>query len=182
MCEDVEALGGELEDDVPVRRLLWGPLVGSVLRPVEGDLVAPSPAVVGEEAEDGVLLRVLHAFHVRCHVDDVDGVLFLPFLCGGAWRGGGGGVPVEPGPRDVGQVVLEDARYSAGPLLASWVGWWRRRALDRCVQGARSRGGGGGRGGIMRAGVRGVACCGLKLRRGEVHMMLRVLRVLELQL
>ena len=63
----------------------WGP----VLRSVEGDLVAPSPAVVGEEAEDGVLLRVLHAFHVCRHVGDVDGVLVLPFLCGGAWRGGG---------------------------------------------------------------------------------------------
>ena len=44
--EDVEALGGELEDDVPLRCLLWGPLVGPVLRSVEGDLVAPSPAVV----------------------------------------------------------------------------------------------------------------------------------------
>ena len=149
MREDVEALGGELEDDVP-RRLLWGPLVGPVLRSVEGDLVARSPAVVGEEAEDGVLLRVLHAFHVCRHVGDVDGVLVLPFLCGGAWRGGGGGVPVESRPPDVGQVVLEDARYSAGPLLASWVGWWRRRALDRCVQGALSRGGG-----------RGGALCGL---------------------
>ena len=29
------------------------------------------------------------------------------FLCGGAWRGGGRGVPVESRPRDVGQVVLE---------------------------------------------------------------------------
>ena len=87
--EDVEALGGELEDDVPLRRLLWGPLVGPVLRSVEGDLVAPSPIVVGEEAEDGVLLRVLHAFHVCRHVGDVDGVLGLPFLCGGAWREGG---------------------------------------------------------------------------------------------
>ena len=59
MCEDVEALGGELEDDVLLRRLLWGPLVGFSLRLVEGDLVAPSPAVVGKEAEDGVLLPVL---------------------------------------------------------------------------------------------------------------------------
>ena len=83
MCEDVEALGGELEDDVPLRRLLWGPLVGSVLRSVEGDLVALPPAVVGEEAEDGVLLRVLHAFHVCRHVGDVDGVLVLQSLCGG---------------------------------------------------------------------------------------------------
>ena len=60
MCEDVDALGGELEGNVGLRRLLRGPLVGSALRPVEGDLVASSPAVVGEEAEDGVLLRVLH--------------------------------------------------------------------------------------------------------------------------
>ena len=50
--------------------------------------MAPSSAVVGEEAEDGVLLWVLHALHVRRHVGDVDGVLFLPFLCGGAWRWG----------------------------------------------------------------------------------------------
>ena len=107
MREGVEALGGELEDDVPLRCLLWGPLVGPVLRSVEGDLVAPSPAVVGEEAEDGTLLRVLHAFHVCRHVGDVDSVLVLPFLCGGAWRGGGGGVPVESRPRDVGQVALE---------------------------------------------------------------------------
>ena len=152
MREGVEALGGELEDDVSLRRLLWGPLVGPVLRSVEGDLVAPSPAVVGEEAEDGVLLRVLHAFHVCRHVGDVDGVLVLPFLCGGAWRGGGGGVVYSwsPGPVTSGRSCSSDARYSAGPLLASWVGWWRRRALDRCVLGALSRGGG-----------RGGALCGL---------------------
>ena len=76
-------------DDVPFRRLLWGPLVGFALWPVEGDLVAPSSAVVGDEAEDGVLLRVLQAFRVRRSVGDVNGVLLLPFLCGGAWRGGG---------------------------------------------------------------------------------------------
>ena len=46
-----------------------------------------------------------------------------------------------------GRSCSRDARYSAGPLLASWVGSWRRRALDRCVQGARLRGGGGGAGG-----------------------------------
>ena len=107
MREGVEALGGELEDDVPLRRLLWGPLVGPVLWSVEGDLVAPSPAVVGQEAEDSVLLRVLHAFHVCRHVGDVDGVLVFPFLCGGAWRGGGVGVPVESRPCDIGHVVLE---------------------------------------------------------------------------
>ena len=89
MCEDVEALEGELEDDVQLRRLFRGPLVGSALRPVEGDLMAPSPAVVGEEAEDGVLLRVLHALHVRRHVSDVDGVLFLPLLWWMRWGGGG---------------------------------------------------------------------------------------------
>ena len=88
--------------------------------------------------------------------------------------------PWSPGPVTLGRSRSRDARYSAGPLLASWVGWWRRRTLDRCVQGARSRGG-GARGGIMRAGVGGAACCGLELRRGEVHMMLRVLRVLEFQ-
>ena len=88
--------------------------------------------------------------------------------------------PWSPGPVTSGRSCSRDAWYSAGPLLASWVGWWRRRALDRCVQGARSRGG-GARGGILRAGVRRAACCGLELRRGEVHMMLRVLRVLELQ-
>ena len=85
MCEDVEALGGELEDDVPLRRLLWGPLEGFALRPLEDKLVAPSPAVVGEE--DCVLLRVLHALEVSCHVSDVDGVLFPPFLCGGPPKG-----------------------------------------------------------------------------------------------
>ena len=54
--EDIGALGGELEDSAPFSRLLWGPLVGFALWLVEGDLVAPSPAVVGKEAEDGVLL------------------------------------------------------------------------------------------------------------------------------
>ena len=83
--------------------------------------MAPSPAVVGEEAEDGVLLRVLHAFHVCRHVRDVDGVIVLPFLCGGAWRGGGGGVPVEPRPRDVGQVVLE-GRPVLGGAFAGFLG------------------------------------------------------------
>ena len=52
--------------------------------------------------------------------------------------------PWSPGPVTSGRSYSSDARYSAGPLLASWVGWWRRRALDRCVQGALSRGGGGG--------------------------------------
>ena len=96
--------------------------------------------------------------------------------------GGGGAVvyPWSPGPVTSGRSRSSDARYSAGPLLASWVGWWRRRALDRCVQGALSRGG-GARGGILRVGVCGAACCGLELRRGEVHMMLCVLRVLEFQ-
>ena len=77
--------------------------------------------------------------------------------------------PWSPGPVTSGRSCSSDARYSAGPLLASLVGWWRRRALDRCIQG------------ILRVGVRGAACCGLELRRGEVHMMLRVLRVLEFQ-
>ena len=66
--------------------------------------------------------------------------------------GGGGAVVYQwsPGPVTSGRSCSSDARYSAGPLLASWVGWWRRRALDRCVQGALSRGGG-----------RGGAFCGL---------------------
>ena len=58
---------------------------------------------------------------------------------------GDGGVVVylwSPGPVTSGRSRSRDARYSAGPLLAAWVGWWRRRALDRCVQGARSRGAG----------------------------------------
>ena len=57
--------------------------------------------------------------------------------------------PWSPGPVTSGRSRSSDARYSAGPLLASWVGWWRRRALDRCLQGALSRGGGGGRGGAF---------------------------------
>ena len=88
--------------------------------------------------------------------------------------------PWSPGPVTSGKSCSRDARYSAGPLLALWVGWWLRRAFDRCVRGARSQK--GGRGGILRGGVRGAACCGLELRRVEVHMMLRVLRVFELQL
>ena len=39
--------------------------------------------------------------------------------------------PWSPGPVTSGRSRSSDARYSAGPLLASWVGWWRRRALDR---------------------------------------------------
>ena len=54
--------------------------------------------------------------------------------------------PWSPGPVTSGRSCSSNARYSAGPLLASWVGWWRRKALDRCVQGALSRGGGGGGG------------------------------------
>ena len=95
--------------------------------------------------------------------------------------GGGGGVPVESRPRDVGQVVREGRPVLGGPFAGFVGGVVAPRALDRCVQSARSRGG-GGRGGIMRAGVRAAACCGLELRRGEVQMMLGVLRALELQL
>ena len=182
MCEDVEASGVELQDDVPLRSLLWGPLVGSVLRSVEGDLVARSPAVVGEEAEDGVLLWVVHAFHVCRHVGDVEGVLVLPFLCGAAWRGGGGGVPVESRPRDVGHVVLQGRPVLGGPFAGFVGGVVAPQGVGQVRPGRPLAGGGGARGGIMRAGVRGAACCGLQLRRGEVHMMLRVLRVLELQL
>ena len=68
--------------------------------------------------------------------------------------GEGGAVvyPWSPGFVTSGRSCSRDAGYSAGPLLASWVGWWRRRALDRCVQGARSRGGGGGGAGGHYAG------------------------------
>ena len=72
---------------------------------------------------------------------------------------GDGGVvvyPRSPGPVTSGRSRPRDARYSAGPLLASWVGWWRRRALDRCVQGAGSRGGGRG-GAFCRPGWPGSA-------------------------
>ena len=83
--------------------------------------MASSLAVVGEEAEEGVLLRVLHAFRVRRHVRDIDGVLLRPFLFGGTWRGGGGAVPVQPLPRDVGQVALE-GRPVLGRVLAGFMG------------------------------------------------------------
>ena len=155
--------------------------MGSVLRLVEGDLVAPPRAVVGEEAEDGVLLRVLHAFHVCRHVGDIEGVPVLPFLCGGAWRGQGGGVPVEPRPHDVAQVVLEGRPVLCGPFAGFVGGVVAPQGVGQ-VRPGRPLAGGGERGGIMRAGVRGAACCGLELRRGEVHMMLRVHRVLEFQL
>ena len=149
MREDVQALGGELEDDVPLRRLLWGLLVGPVLRSVEGDLVAPSPAVVGEEAEDGVLLQVLHAFHVCRHVGDVDGVLVLPFLCGGAWRGAGGGVPLESRPRDVGQVVLEGRPVLGGPFAGFVGGVVAPQGVGQVRPGRPLAGEGGGCGGAL---------------------------------
>ena len=63
--------------------------------------------------------------------------------------------PWSPGPVTSGRSRSSDARYSAGPLLASWVGWWRRRALDRCVQGALSRGGGAVGGHFAGWGLRG---------------------------
>ena len=65
--------------------------------------------------------------------------------CAGAPGEGGVVVyPWSPGPVTSGRLCSRGAWYSAGSLLASWVGWWRRRALDRCVQGARPRGGGCG--------------------------------------
>ena len=130
--------------------------------------MAPSPAVVREEAEDGVLLRVLHALHVRCHVGDVDGVLFLPFLCAGAWRWGGGGVSVEPRPRDVRHVVLK-GRPVLGGALAGFVGGVVAPQGVGQVCPGRLFAGWGLRGCILRAGVagvRGVTCCGLGFRRG----------------
>ena len=106
MREDVGDFGVEQEDYAQFRPLLRRLLVGFALWPVEGDLPAPSPAVVGDKPEDAVLFRILHVLHVRCHVHDIDGLLLLPFLCGGARRGGGR-VPVESLPCDVGQVALE---------------------------------------------------------------------------
>ena len=88
---------------------------GFTLWPVEGDLVAPLPAVAGKEAEDDVLVWVFHVVHVRRHVHDVDSVLLLPFLCGCARRGGGL-VHSVPLPCDVGQVVLEGCSVLVGAL------------------------------------------------------------------
>ena len=85
---------------------------------------------------------------------------------------GGEGVevyPWSPGPVMSGRLCSRDAWYSSGPLLALWVRGWCRRALDRCVQGACSRGrgcGGGILGGVGVAGVRGVACRGFRFWRG----------------
>ena len=95
--------------------------------------------------------------------------------------GGGGGVPVESWPRDVGQVVLEGRPVLGGPF-AGFVGGVVPPQGAGQVRPGRPLAGGGAQGGIMRAGVRGDACCGLEPRRGEAHMMLRVLRVWELKL
>ena len=88
---------------------------------------------------------------------------------------------MEPRPRDVGQVVLE-GRPVLGGALAGFVGGVVPPQCVGQVCPGRPLAGRGLRGGIMRAGVRGVACCGLELRRGEVHMLLCVFRVLEPQL
>ena len=88
---------------------------------------------------------------------------------------------MEPRPRDVEQVVLE-GRPVLGGALAGFVGGLVAPQGVGQVCPGRPLAGRGLRRGIMRAGVRGVACCGLELRRGEVHLLLRVLRVLELQL
>ena len=126
--------------------------------------MAPSPAVVGEQAGDGVLLRVLHALHVRRHVCDVNGVLFLTFLCRGAWRFGGGGVPVEPWPRDVGQVVL-----GGRPVLGRgpcWLRGWGGGAAERWtgVSRAPSCGVGAAGGDFAGQGGRGPRGCLLRAR------------------
>ena len=155
---------GELENDFPLRRLLRGPLVVFALWPFEGDLVALSPAVVAEEAGNGDLPRVVHALDIRCHVGDVDGPLFLPFLCRGAWKRWGGGVPVEPLPRDVGKVVLE-GRPVLGGALAGFVGGVVAPQGVGQVCPGRPLAGRGLRGAILWgvgvAAVRGIACCGL---------------------
>ena len=106
MCEDVGAFRAEVEDYAPFCLLLWGPMVGFALWPVEGGLIASSPAVVHEEAEDGVSIRVSHVLHICPHVDGIDAVLLLPFLRAAARRGNER-VPVQPLPCDVRQVALE---------------------------------------------------------------------------
>ena len=89
--------------------------------------------------------------------------------------------PFEPRPRDVGQVALEGHPVLGGALAGFVGGVVVLQGVGQVCPG-RPLAGRGLRGGMMRAGVCGVACCGLELRRGEVHMLLRVLRVLELQL
>ena len=89
---------------------------------------------------------------------------------------------MESRPRDVGQVVLEGRPVIGGPVAGFVGGVVAPQGVGQVRPGRPLAGGGGARGGIMRAGVRGAACCGLELRRGEVHMMLRVLRVLEFHL
>ena len=59
-------------------------------------------------------------------------------------EGGVVGYPWSPCPVTSGRLRSREARYSVGPLLASWVWFWRRRAFNKFVQGARSRGGGCG--------------------------------------
>ena len=143
VCEDVGALAVELEDDAPFRLLLRGPLLGFSLWPVEGDVAAPSRAVVGEEAEDGVLFQVVYVLHVCCHVGDTDSVLLPSFL--GVPRGAVAVYPLSPCRVTSDRSPSRDARYVVGPLLPSQVGWWRRRALERFSQGACCRGRGCGR-------------------------------------
>ena len=90
----------------------------------------------------------------------------------------------SPCPMTLGRSRSKDIRYLAGPLLASCSGWWRHRALDRCVQGARSRGG-GCRGALCGesawAGSAGLLAAGSGPGRGQAPMLLPVLRLLELQ-
>ena len=78
--------------------------------------------------------------------------------------------PWSPGPVTLGRLCLRNAQYSAELLLASRVGWWRCRALDRCVQGSRPLGGGCGgalcgpgsagplAAGLSSGGVRSICC------------------------
>ena len=165
--EDVGSFGAELEDDAPFRLLLQGPLVEFALWPVVDDVVAPSPVVDGEEAEDGVLSRVLYVLHVHRHVCDVDGVLLIPFLCGGAWRGNGH-VPVESLPCVVRQVALEACPVLGGALASLPGGmvapWGVRKVCPWCPLS-----GWGPRVGALRGagavGVCGVVCHPLGPRR-----------------
>ena len=105
--------------------------------------------------------------------------------CGeGAQRWQVGGVPVGPRPRDVRQVELEGRQVLDGALAGFVAGMVALQGVGQVCPG-RPLAGWGSWEGILRAGlagVRGVACCGLGLWGGEVHMLFRVLRVLELQL
>ena len=90
----------------------------------------------------------LHASQVCRHVGDVDGVLVPPFWSGDALRGGGGGVPVEPRPRDVGQVVLEGRPVLGGAFAGFVGGVVAPQGVGQVCPGRPLAGGGGCRGAL----------------------------------